>query len=91
MNNVYECKDPMVNPSHYKTKNGLETIEVIEAFTDGLNGIEAVDVGHILRYITRYKKKNGIQDVRKALWYCNHLLQYLEKQEVEQPFDSEAV
>lgn len=81
MNNIYECEDPMINPNHYKTKNGLETIEVIEAFTDGLNGIEAVDVGHILRYITRYKKKNGIQDVRKALWYCNHLLQYLKNQE----------
>ena len=80
MVNVYESSDPMINPSHYKTKNGLETIEVIEAFTDGLNGIEAVDVGHILRYITRYKKKNGIQDVRKAAWYCNHLIQYLEKQ-----------
>ena len=80
MVNVYESSDPMVNPSHYKTKSGLETIEVIEAFTDGLNGIEAVDVGHILRYITRYKKKNGIQDVRKAAWYCNHLIQYLEKQ-----------
>ena len=81
MVNVYECADPMVNPSHYKTKSGLETIEVIEAFTDGLNGIEAVDVGNVLRYITRYKKKNGIQDVRKAAWYCNHLIQYLEKQE----------
>ena len=87
MVNVYECEDQAVNPSHYKTKSGLETIEVIEAFTDGLNGIEAVDVGHILRYITRYKKKNGLQDVRKAAWYINHLIQYLEKQEQpETPF-----
>ena len=83
MVNVYESSDPMVNPSHYKTKSGLETIEVIEAFTDGLNGIEAVDVGHILRYITRYKKKNGLQDVEKALWYCNHLAKYLKDQQNE--------
>ena len=81
MNNVYECDDPAVNPNHYKTKSGLETIDVIEAFTDGLNGIEAVDVGNVLKYITRYKKKNGLQDVRKALWYCSHLVKYLERQE----------
>lgn len=86
MTNVYESKDPMVNPNHYKTKSGLETIDVIEAFTEDLQGIEAVDVGNILKYITRYKKKNGIQDVRKALWYCNHLLKHLEATEEETPF-----
>lgn len=81
MKNIYESTDPAINPNHYKTKSGLETIEVIEAFTEDLQGVEAVDVGHILRYITRYKKKNGIQDVKKAAWYVNHLLRYLEKEE----------
>lgn len=85
MTNIYESSDPMINPSHYKTKNGLETIEVIEAFTENLQGIEAVDVANVIKYITRYKKKNGVQDVKKAAWYCNHLIQYLERQE-EEPF-----
>lgn len=78
MDNVYECGDTAVNPSHYKTKNGIETIQVIEAFTDGLNGIEAVDVGNVLKYVTRYKKKNGLQDLNKAMWYLSHLIKYLE-------------
>ena len=77
----YESTDPAVNPNHYKSKNGIEVIDVIEAFTDGLDGVESYDVGNILKYITRYKKKNGLQDCRKAAWYLNHLIQYLEGQE----------
>ena len=29
-----------INPNHYKSASGLETIDVIRAFTDGLNGVE---------------------------------------------------
>ena len=78
---VYECKDPAVNPGHYKSKNGLEVIDCIEAFTEDLTGIEAVCVANILKYICRYKKKNGLQDVLKSRWYCEKLIKYLEEQE----------
>lgn len=65
----------MVNhPDHYKTNSGLETIDVIEAFTDGLNGIEAVDTANIIKYICRWKKKNGLEDLKKAKWYLEHLI-----------------
>lgn len=79
--------DP-INPDHYKTKSGLQTIDVILAFTEGLTGIEAVCVGNIIKYITRYKKKNGVEDVRKGLWYCQYLIDYLTQQELggEEPF-----
>lgn len=71
--------DPMVNhPSHYQS-NGLEAIDVIEAMTDGLNGIEACDTGNALKYLMRWKKKNGLQDLRKAVWYIQHLINHLEK------------
>lgn len=81
---VYECKDPAVNPGHYKSKNGLEVIDCIEAFTEDLTGIEAVCVGNILKYICRYKKKNGLQDVLKSRWFCEKLIKYLEEQEKNQ-------
>lgn len=77
---VYECKDPAVNPGHYKSKNGLEVIDCIEAFTEDLTGIEAVCVANILKYICRYKKKNGLQDVLKSRWYCEKLIKHLEKE-----------
>lgn len=72
--------DDMVNhPPHYKTKNGLETIDVIEAFTEDLNGIEAVCTANALKYICRWKNKNGKQDLEKAVWYINYLIEHLEK------------
>lgn len=75
----YECADVMVShPSHYQSSNGLEVIDVIEAFTDGLNGIEATDTGNVIKYICRWKSKNGIQDLRKCMWYIQHLINHLE-------------
>lgn len=69
----------MVNhPKHYKTSKGLETIDVIEAFTEGLEGIEATDTGNIIKYACRWKKKNGVEDLRKIIWYANHLIYHLE-------------
>ena len=79
MNNQEE--DVMVtHPAHYQTKSGLETIEVIEAFTEDLTGIEAVDTGNAIKYICRWKKKNGLQDLKKAQWYLNHLINHVEKE-----------
>lgn len=76
-----EKRVDMVNkPPHYQTKSGLETIDVIEAFTDGLNGIEATDTGNVIKYICRWKKKNGLQDLQKAQWYLNHLIKHVEKE-----------
>lgn len=70
----------MVNhPEHYKSKNGLEVIDVIEAFTSDLSGIEATDTGNVIKYICRWKKKNGVEDLKKIRWYVNHLIKHLEK------------
>lgn len=72
--------DDMVNhPSHYIAKNGLETIDVIEAFTSELTGIEAVCTANALKYICRWKNKNGIQDLKKACWYLNYLIEHEKK------------
>jgi hypothetical protein len=77
-NKNYETEDKMVShPSHYQSKSGLETIDVIKAFTEGLEGIEAVDTANVIKYICRWKHKNGIQDIEKAIWYATHLLNHL--------------
>lgn len=84
MNMLFESQDKMVShPEHYKSEKGLETIDVIEAFTFGLDGIESFDTGNILKYTCRWSKKNGIQDLRKAQWYLNHLIKHLENKEKE--------
>ena len=80
----YKSKDKNVSsPEHYQSETGLETIEVIEAFTFDLKGIEAVDTANILKYICRWKKKNGLQDLEKAMWYLQHLIEHVIKLEKE--------
>lgn len=81
---MYDPKDSMVShPSHYQSETGLEVIDVIEAFTFNLKGIEAVFTGNVLKYICRWKKKNGLQDLKKAQQYLTWLIEHVEKEEKE--------
>ena len=76
---MYESNDKMVShPDHYQSKDGLEVIDVIKAFTSDLKGIEATDTGNIIKYACGWKKKNGVQDLEKILWYTQHLIDQLE-------------
>lgn len=84
IDNNYQSKDVMVShPNHYISETGLEVIDVIEAFTFDLNGIEATDTGNVIKYICRWKQKNGLQDLEKAMWYLQHLINHVEKIEKE--------
>lgn len=81
---MYESEDKMVShPEHYMSKTGMEVIDVIEAFTDELKGVEATDTGNIIKYACRWKKKKGIQDLEKILWYTQHLIDHLKNIEEE--------
>ena len=81
MNDINTNKDMINHPDHYQSANGLEVIDVIKEFTSGLEGIEATDTGNILKYICRWKKKNGVEDLKKAKWYLEHLIDYVESTE----------
>ena len=75
----FPIQDDMVNhPNHYISETGLETSDVIEAFTFDLKGIESFDTGNIIKYICRWKNKNGLQDLKKAEWYLKHLIKHVE-------------
>ena len=70
----------MVNhPKHYKAKNGMEVIDVIEAFTANLNGYEASHTANVIKYICRWKEKNGLEDLKKAQWYLDRLIKNIEE------------
>lgn len=65
----------MVNhPPHYQTRSGLEVIDIINAATGNLVGIEAFCVGNAIKYLCRWKKKNGLEDLKKARWYLDRLI-----------------
>lgn len=79
--NPYAKKETVNHPSHYQSTNGLEVIDVMKSFTEDLKGIEAVDTVQIIKYICRWKKKNGLEDLKKAEWYLNHLIDFVKEQE----------
>lgn len=80
----YTCDYRMIShPPHYQSVDGLEVIDVIKAFTEDLRGIEAVDTGNALKYICRWKHKNGVQDLQKAMWYLQHLINHIEKETIK--------
>jgi len=63
----------MVNsPEHYN-KAGIEAIDIIQSVTG--DGFEAYLQGNILKYMCRYKYKNGLEDLEKAQWYLNRLIE----------------
>lgn len=77
---VDKTNDAVQHPSHY-TQGKVECIEALESATAGLSGIEAVCTANAIKYLWRYKHKNGVQDVKKAQWYINHLIKHLEGEE----------
>jgi hypothetical protein len=68
-------EDMVNNPPHYN-KSGIETIDAIKAMTD--DGYEYYLQGNIMKYLWRYRYKNGVEDLKKAQWYLNELIEELE-------------
>lgn len=66
------------HPTHYQSGNGIEVIDVIEAFTADLNGVVAFDMGNAIKYLCRWNRKGGVEDLKKAKWYIDHAIQKLE-------------
>ena len=61
------------HPPHY-TAGKIECIDAINAATSHLKGIEAVCAANVIKYVWRFKMKNGVEDLRKARWYLDKLI-----------------
>ena len=35
--------------------------------------------GNVVKYVTRYKMKNGLEDLKKAQWYLNRIIENYNK------------
>lgn len=62
-----------INPDHYKQGN-VECIDALESATVNLKGIDAVCTANAIKYLWRWKEKNGTEDLKKAQWYIDRLL-----------------
>ena len=80
MANLENAKADVVNhPSHY-TSGKIEVIRIME---DQLTDEEyrGYIKGQVIKYVTRERHKNGLEDLKKAAWYLNRLIQKMEKQQ----------
>ena len=67
--------DNVNKPTHY-TFGKYECIDVITELcnTNKLQGIEGFLYGNVIKYLWRYKHKNGTEDLNKAKWYLQRLI-----------------
>ena len=66
--------DNVTHPAHY-TQGKVECIDAIEAAATGLTGMEAVCTAQCIKYLWRWRHKNGLEDLRKARWYLDRLIE----------------
>ncbi|MBE6745716.1 MAG: DUF3310 domain-containing protein [Ruminococcaceae bacterium] len=65
--------DIINHPPHY-TAGKVECIDALEAATESLTGIEAICTANAIKYLWRWKHKNGVEDLKKARWYLDRLI-----------------
>lgn len=72
----------MLTPEYYK-KGPVECFDVIRIMTSEMNGEESFIVGCIIKYLWRYKHKDGIKDLEKAKTYIEELINVNNKTQEE--------
>lgn len=66
--------DNVNHPSHY-TSGDIECIDAIKEATKHLSGFEGFLTGNCIKYLWRWKHKNGLEDLKKTIWYSNKLIE----------------
>lgn len=56
-----------INPQYYQNSSGAQLIELV--------GVLPFSMGNAIKYVFRHEKKNGAEDLRKALWYLNDFIE----------------
>ena len=77
---VIETKKDNINPNHYKFGD-MEAMPFIDAVTE-FGEFQPVETPHVkdaIKYLIRYPRKNGLEDLKKAQWFINHLIEVREK------------
>jgi len=65
------------HPPHYETGK-FECIEVMEE-TQGKEAVQNFCICNAFKYLYRHAKKNGLEDVKKAIWYLNKFVELEER------------
>ena len=74
--------DNVNHPNHY-TQGGIECIKAIEASMPP-EGFQDYCKGNVLKYIWRFRQKNGVEDLKKARVYLDWMIESAEGAQNEQ-------
>jgi hypothetical protein len=69
--------DRVNHPLHY-TQGKVECIDALQSLTTGLEGYEGYLVASSVKYLWRWKSKNGLEDLKKAKWFLERLVAHVE-------------
>lgn len=68
-----EC-DNVKTPKHYILNNGIQSVKVLKAAMTE-EAFEGWCEGNVLKYVLRWQKKNGVEDLKKAKVYLEWLIE----------------
>lgn len=71
--------DNVNHPKHYQSSGSLECIQVLQEVLSK-EEFEGFCRGNIIKYLWRSNQKNGLEDLKKAQWYLNKLIDTKEKE-----------
>jgi hypothetical protein len=74
-----EEKEKVNHPSHYN-QGGVECIDVMIE-TQGIDAVKNFCVCNAFKYLWRHNQKNGIEDLKKSLWYIDKYFELEESQD----------
>ena len=64
-----------IEPNHYKDMQ-LSPLDYIMANEGDFTWC----IANVIKYVSRYKRKNGLEDLKKAKWYLERQIKELEKE-----------
>lgn len=80
--------DNVNHPSHYETGK-FECIDVMVE-TQGVQATKDFCLCNALKYIYRHRRKNGLEDIQKAIWYLNKAVE-LDGQQIKELIDCRTI
>ena len=75
--------DKVNHPVHYADQGDIECIDFITVIVAPYQGVVAGDLQNVIKYTWRADYKNGIEDLKKALWYAGHATKQIRLQEAD--------
>lgn len=72
-----------INPNHYK-QGRVECIDAIASATINKKGLAAVCTANVIKYLWRFEEKGGIEDMKKAQWYLNKMIEQYKEEPKEE-------